>query len=254
MKNFQRVCFMSVLFLMSLTNNAFTEEKQYIVGVENIDYLPHYTGEHNQYTGFSRELFDAFARKKGYHFIYKPLPLKRLFSEFLDGQTDFKYPDNPDWSANLKKDKNIHYSTPVVSSVTGVMVLPENKTNNLEKFKNLGTMMGFTPTAYTELIKAGKIVNTDASETDFVSLLKIAILKRVDGVYIASDVGAYHLREILKTPDALVFNPNLPYDIQKFSLSSVKYPEIIGEFNEFLIKEKEFVERLKSEHRIIEKH
>jgi len=45
-------------------------------------------------------------------------------------------------------------------------------------------------------------------------------LKHVDGFYIAIDVGAYHLREILKKTDALIFNPNLPYDVQRYSLSS----------------------------------
>jgi len=186
------------LFFITLTGNSSAGEKSYLVGVENIDYLPHYTGENNQYKGFSRVLLDTFARKSGYHFTYRPLPLNRLFKEFLDGKADFKYPDNPDWSADLKKEKNVCYSMPVVSAITGVMVLPENKTHGLEKFGTLGTMMGFTPTAYNRLIKEGNFRKMEAAANDFATLLNMGILKRVDGVYLAIDVGTYQLREILK--------------------------------------------------------
>jgi ABC-type amino acid transport substrate-binding protein len=254
MRKSQMISLMSAFFLFSmiLAGSGLAQEKAYVIGVENIDYLPHYTGENNQYTGFSRVLLDAFAQKMGYHFTYTPLPLNRLFREFLGGKTDFKYLDNPDWSADLKKDQTVYYSTPVVSAITGIMVVPENKAQPLEQFETLGTMMGFTPTAYMKLIKEGKVKKTELAATDFTTLLNMGMLKRVDGVYIAIDVGAYHLREILKKPDALVFNPNLPYDVQKYSLSSLKYPEIINEFNEFLIKEKAFLDQLKKQHRIVE--
>lgn len=244
--------FCCVILILLISAMAGAEDKTYIIGVENIDYLPHYTGENNQFAGFSRVLLDAFAKKMNYRFIYKPLPLRRLFSEFLDKKTDFKYPDNPNWSADLKKGITIRYSTRVVGAVTGVMVLPEKRTTGPEEFRELGTMMGFTPTAYTELIEAGKIRKTEAGATDFSSLLKMALMKRVDGVYLAIDVGAYHLREILKKPGALVFNPNLPYDVQEYSLSSLKYPEIISEFDTFLTEEKAFVDKLKQEHHITE--
>jgi ABC-type amino acid transport substrate-binding protein len=254
MRKSQTVFLITALFLFSMigAGTSLAQEKTYVIGVENIDYLPHYTGENNQYTGFSRVLLDAFAQKTGCHFTYMPLPLNRLFREFLEGNVDFKYPDNPDWSADLKKDQTVYYSTPVVSAVTGIMVLPENKAQPLEQFETLGTMMGFTPTAYMKLIKEGNVKKTESASTDFATLLKMGMLKRVDGVYIAIDVGAYQLREILKKPDALVFNPNLPYDVQKYSLSSLKHPEIINEFNEFLVKEKAFADQLKTEYHIVE--
>ena len=92
----------------------------------------------------------------------------------------------------------------------------------------------------------------EAAATDFAGLLKMARLKRVDGVYITVDVGNYHLQEITQKPGALIFNPDLPYDIQEFSLSSIKFPEVIREFDKFMKEEKVFVEQLKKEYHIMD--
>ena len=93
-----------------------------IVGVEQVDYLPHYGQDNrNQYTGFARELFDAFAQHSGYQLLYKPLPVKRLYRAFLtDLSVDFKYPDHPQWKSALKKSQPPFYSDPVVSYTDGV--------------------------------------------------------------------------------------------------------------------------------------
>ncbi len=45
-------------------------------------------------------IFRYFAQSKGHTFIYKALPVKRLFGEFLDSVLpELKYPDNPYWSS-----------------------------------------------------------------------------------------------------------------------------------------------------------
>jgi len=251
MKKLKAIWFASIFFLAFFPSGIFAEEKSYVIGVEDIDHLPYYKGEKIRYEGFSRVLLDRFAEKQHYRFTYRPLPIKRLFRDFVKQKFDFKYPDNPGWSADMKKGKNIRYSTSAVSVVTGVMVLPENRTRPLEKFRTLGCMMGYTVSAYADLIKAGKVRKVEVGTTDFASLLKMAKLKRVDGVYITVDVGNYHLREIVKDPDALIFNPSLPYDVYKFSLSSIKHPEVIEEFDEFMTEEKAFVEQLKKEHHIM---
>ncbi len=193
MKKLKAIWFVSVFFLTFFPNGIFAEEKSYVIGVENVDHLPYYKGEKGQYEGFSRVLLDRFAEKRHYRFKYRPLPIKRLFKYFVKQKVDFKYPDNPGWSADMKKGKNIRYSTPAVSVVSGVMVLPENRTRPPEKFKKLGCMMGYTPSAYMDLIRAGKVKKVEAAATDFAGLLKMARLKRVDGVYITVDVGNYHL-------------------------------------------------------------
>jgi len=252
--NCRPVIYFSWLLFLSvfLVGDCFSNEKKYIIGVEDINYLPHYLTEKGEYIGFSRQLLDTFSNKYAYRFIFRPLPVKRLFSEFVSGALDFKYPSNPNWSDELKKGRQFIYSLPAAKVIEGIMVLPHNKAFGLKQFKTLGTMMGFTPTIYRDLIKNGQIRKIEFAAVDFARLLRVVTMNRVDGVYIAIDVGNYQLSEILKEPDALVFNPNLPYDVQNFCLSTNRHPEIIKAFDEFLIEERAIIEQLKMKHGIHE--
>ena len=92
------------------------------------DYLPIYKGDSSGYTGCARRLLDSFASKSGHTFTYKALPVARLHIEFAARETrDFKFPDNPHWSCDVKKDTKIYYSKGTVSVVEGLMLLPTNK-------------------------------------------------------------------------------------------------------------------------------
>lgn len=84
-----------------LITGAFSAE--YTVGVEAINYAPFYSDEGGDYSGFARDLLDLFAERQGCRFVYKPLPVKRLFSSLLNKSVDFKFPDNPDWQMTMKK-------------------------------------------------------------------------------------------------------------------------------------------------------
>lgn len=92
------------------------------------DYLPIYKGDGSGYTGYARRLLDSFASKSGHTFTYKALPVARLHIEFAARKTlDLKFPDNPHWSCDVKKDTKIYYSKGTVSVVEGLMLLPTNK-------------------------------------------------------------------------------------------------------------------------------
>lgn len=226
------------------SGSALAEPKTYTVGVEDLEYYPQYSHQGEECTGFGCALLDAFAKSKGYKFEYKILPVNRLFFKFLKGNTlDFKYPDNAHWEAQQKAAVKVHYSKPVMPFIDGVVVHPDFKGRGLKQFKVLGTMTGFTPWSYLDLIKNKQV--TVFENDSFVSLLKQAQLKRVDGAYINIEVAKYQLKEVLHQPNSLVFDPDLPHTKDFYFLASVKHPQIIQEFNEFLLKEKELYERIR---------
>lgn len=224
------------LFNLPAASAAPVPQKTFTVGVEDLEYYPQKSHRGNEFIGFGRELLDAFARSRGYTFAYKILPLNRLFLENLKHQSlDFQYPDNSYWEAQLRKGVTVYYSKPVMPYVDGVMVLPENKGRGVNNFKALGTMTGFTPWNYLDLIKQKRV--TVFENDSFLALLKQVSLKRVDGAYINVEVAKYQLREMLHQPDSLVFDPDLPHTRDFYYFSSVKHPRVIQEFNAFLATE-----------------
>ncbi len=224
------------------------EAPTFIIGVDDTEYYPMYGYQDGNYVGFARELLDAFASDSGYSFQYRPFPILRLYKEFLVNRTvDFKYPDNTFWKSDLKKGKQIHYSTPVVEYIDGVMVLPENKGRGIGSFKSLGTVLGFTPWEYLEAIQTGKI--KEDSTTTYRGIIKKTIAKRIDGAYSCIAVLKYQL-ENMNMQGALVFDPSLPHTQSSYRLSSIKHPDIIQKFSFWLVKRKAFIDKLKEKYHV----
>ena len=223
--------------------------KEYIVGVENLDYLPYYSGVKNEYKGLAKDLLDAFAEKQGITFKYKVIPVRRLFKALLDQSVDFKFPDNPYWQGEMKKGKNIVYSDAVVNTIDGIMVLPARKGMGVKKLKKIGTVMGFTPWEYKGDIDKGIIKLSENS--NFSGLLTQVIKKRIDGAYINPVVAGYQLEKMNKK-EQLVFDSGLPYAKNDYQLSTIKQKDIIDAFNLFLKKNKALVDELKAKYSITE--
>lgn len=220
----------------------------FVVGVEDLNYYPQYNSEGKQFTGFAREILDAFAKDRGYSFIYKPLPVARLYDSFLAGELDFKYPDDPNWQQGARKGKAISYSDPVVTYIDGVLVTPDNKGKGKAALKVLGTVRGFTPWDYMGEINKGALRVQEVN--DFSSSLQQGMAKRVDGVYMNVDVGNYQLREVLKKPGGLVFDEGLPHTKSAYKLSSLKHAKVIAEFSDFMKKNKAQVDALKKKYQL----
>jgi polar amino acid transport system substrate-binding protein len=235
---------LAALLCIGWGSAGLAQQKTFTVGVEDLEYYPQYSHKGNEFIGFGRELLDAFAKSKGYKFEYKILPLNRLFLENLKNKSlDFQYPDNGYWESQLRKGVTVHYSKPVMPFIDGVLVLPENKGRGLKNFKVLGTMTGFTPWNYLDLIKQKRV--TVFENDGFIALLKQVSLKRVDGAYINVEVAKYQLRETLHQPDALVFDPDLPHTKDFYYVSSVKHPKVIQELNAFLASERALYEQIR---------
>ena len=82
-----------LLFWVAISARA-EDKKNFIVGVQDYkQYQPYSFIKEKKYQGFNRVLLDMFAESKGYHFQYKPYPIKRLLNNLIYGKVDFKYPD-----------------------------------------------------------------------------------------------------------------------------------------------------------------
>jgi polar amino acid transport system substrate-binding protein len=251
-KEFQFVILASLALLLAGNRPLIAgETKTYIIGVQNFqEYLPYSEYKNNTYTGFNRKVLDLFADAMNYKFIYRPIPLKRLYKEFVELRVDLKYPDNAYWSKDIKKNSNVHYSDPLVQYIDGAMVHPQNKGKGIAKVKKLGVVGGFTPFAYLKFIKNGEIEVKEVF--DYKNLLKLTIHRRLDGAYSNICVSKYYLRSLFKESDALVFDPDLPHTKSTRHLSSIKYPQIIKEFNSFLKKNEKVVNALKKKYSVEE--
>ena len=232
--------------LMLLGSGVATAKETLVIGVEGLYYLPLSSYENGVYRGFARDLFDAFARDRGYAIEYRALPVPRLYASFFEGQVDFKFPDNANWKQDQRAGRKIHYSDPVAAFIDGTSMLPEKKIDSPDQIKRLGTMGGFTPWAWMDRIETGQ---TRLSEnTHLAALVRQALAGRVDGVYASVAVVNYQLDHVLKRPGALVFNPALPYSRDDYHLSTLKRPEILGEFNDWMRKNRDRIATLKQKY------
>lgn len=230
------VFFSLSLCLCLLPFSSVSASEIYTIGVGDYDYYPHHRYANREYTGFAREVLDLFAAKHKMTFLYRALPWKRVVSENVKGGLDFVFPDNPHWDTDKKNGIKVHYSNPAVQYIDGVMVLPENMDKRVEELKSLGTVMGFTAWIYRDRISSGQIRLDESYH--YASLLKMVLLKRIDGAYTEISVAKYVLREDIGKPDALIFNFGLPHTKDFYHLSSIKHPNILKEFDKFLDTEK----------------
>ena len=233
---------------LSFTPSGFAQTTL-VVGVENVKYFPHYDNKNGEYIGYARAILDAFAEQHEYKFDYRVLPVKRLYREFFAEQIiDLKYPDNRYWGQDLKKNLPIRYSTSVVDYIDGTMVLPDRLGNSVEDLQTLGTIRGFTPWDYFDSMQSNMIKVSENRDID--TLLSQVLRGRIGGAYINIAVANYHLSQVLKKPGALVFDANLPHTKSGYHLSSLKHPEVIQQFSQFLQLNRNRVSALQKQYKV----
>lgn len=240
----------SLIFLSSLASAKSEETQRFVVGVQNFhDYSPYSSFVDNTYSGFNRELLDAFARDYGDEFVYMALPIKRLYRQFLDGTVDFKYPDNAIWSSTRKEGHNILYSDPIVSFVDGVIVLNKNKPMRLDAFNKLGMIAGFTPSPYLKHIddKRLEIFETRSLEP----LVKMLTTGRIDGIYTNLAVMRNHVTHQHDQTAPMSMSQTLPHVTGTRHLSTKLYPGMIVEFNQFLKQNRKLVNEIKQKYGLL---
>jgi hypothetical protein len=217
--------------------------RTFMVGVEELDYYPVYAVQKGEYVGAAREILDAFAQAKGYVFTYRPLPIKRLYAELLAGGIDFKFPDNPSWASDVKQGQPLAYSQPVIGYIDGVLVRPEDVGRGSGSVRLLGTVSGFTPFAWLDLIRQGKVQVKENPRMDL--LLKQVAMERLDGAYASVAVANYQLDATLGTPDALAFDSSLPHSRDYYRLSTLKQAKVVAEFDAWMAANAGLVKAIK---------
>lgn len=245
MTSLHRRVFVLALATLSALPAFSAPPKTIVVGVENLAFQPHYGTANGEYTGYFRDLMDAFAKAEGLKVVYKPMDIDDLYTAFFKGQVDFKYPDDAAWRADARKGMKISYSKPSVAYVDGTLRLAEKKDLTVSKIKTLGKPAGFFTPPYSSAVESGMKVVEFNSTQELIDALRAG---KIDAAYHNIDVALYYARQA-KIKD-VAFAPDLPMIQSDYRLSSYKYPEVISKFDAFVDKEKEFCDKLRDKYQI----
>ena len=243
LKHFKIVLITSLFYF----NFLFAEpQKTYTISVENISYSPYFsTDSYGNYSGFSRDLFDLFAKKNNIHLIYQSMPVARLLKDFFNGNIDLKFPDVEAWQKESRVNKNIIYSNNVVEFIDGIVVKVENKDKDLSFLKVLGTIRGFDPSVYKM-----KGIRIDES-SNIPELIDKLNNDKVDAVFFNVSVAIHYINNNTQYKNKFMFKRDFPYLREYYKLSTLKNKEIITKFNYFLKKHEKDIKELKKKNGII---
>lgn len=136
----------------------------------------------------------------------------------------------------------------MVHYVDGVSVVPARMGKGVESLKTLGIVRGFTAFDYLDKIKANTISTQENG--DFAALLRTTLAGRNDGAYGNIAVVQYTLRETLREPGALVFDPALPHTKGAYHLSTLAHKDIIDAFNAWMKSNVGDVAKLKAKYQV----
>ncbi|MCV2886512.1 transporter substrate-binding domain-containing protein [Aestuariibacter sp. AA17] len=235
------LCVLIAFWTSGLSVVAQDKAQTFIVGVEKIDYYPHYNFQHGSDKGYAWALLEAFAEAHNYKFVYQPLPVARLKRELTKGTVDFAYPDNAKWHHDESPHKA--YSKPLTIAMGGTMVRKDWLPGTLDRFESLSVPRGFTPVKWLELAKNNKVTLVEVNDSR--AALELVLKGRVTGADIEYHV-AKNLLTIMNQADTLALAPSLPYDTVGFSLSSNQHPEVVESLSAFIESNPTFITHLKS--------
>jgi hypothetical protein len=217
----------SFLSVINLPANALT------LGVEATNYSPYYyLSDEQKYQGAAREIFDLFSEVNQLKVSYDPMPVPRLFNEFVNGNIDLKFPDNPLWSNSLKTEVKVFYSKAVFNVNESLLILKQKNTEiTKEKIKKVGTILGFSLPGIAKPVanKEFETVKTKGIE----QLIHMLVSERVQGVYFNESV-ALDIAKKLYPETQLSTHSQYPPFQYAYHLSSINHPELITQFNQFL--------------------
>lgn len=234
------ICF----FVFCLNLGKVAQADNFVVGVEDLQYYPYFDFASDN-NSFARALLDQFAKDNDHHITYLPLPIKQFPKWLFEENIDFKFPDNARW----QEKNNIHhlkiiYSDEVLELIAGTLVLEKNSNKDIASFKSIGTVTGFYPTLWLDKIAQGKVsIFEDPSPTILVQYLLRGL---IDGLDIDLAVANNEFRK-LNLDEKIVFSNQIEQEVYSYQLSTVKYPEILIQFNQWQVEKRKFIEALKVE-------
>lgn len=215
---------------------------KFVIGVEDVSYYPYFDFTSNK-TSFAKELFDQFAEDSGHQISYLPLPIKQFPRWLYEENIDFKFPDNARWQAKSNIHQlSIHYSDEIVALIAGTVIMEKNQFKEENFFKTIGTITGFEPTLWSLHIEQNKVTIYEDSSSKI--LVKHLVSGFVNGLDIDLAVANDGLQK-LHIHHELIVSDQLAKQVYAYRMSTVKYPEIIKQFNQWLVQRRKFVENLK---------
>jgi|TARA_R100000049_G_C1955726_1_gene110019 hypothetical protein len=221
----------------------------YSVVVQDIDYYPIYKADlaSNEYSGYLRDLMDAFAAAEAIRFEYKVRPVRRMIWEYTRGLYDFALPDHPNWNKSEKLGMELSYSPPLLHFADGLYVLRENAGITREQMADYGTIHGFTPWKFQNRIDQGDVELITASSPE--NLVLMALAGRVEVINLAAPVAEYHFRNLDATGRFETAAHLLPVSLSSYHLSSARHPDIINALADFLEQNPEIPRQLQEKYR-----
>jgi hypothetical protein len=242
------------LILMFFNKPVFScEKKVYTIGVQAIDYTPHYNFGSDNRANFFNEFVTWLSQKTGCEFQIKPLPIKRLKLAFEQkNDIDFIYPDNPNWHDNTNIN-NVYqkriFSQPIAIALGGTIVKESNKKVSLGEFEFLAFPRGFTPVAWLALQQKYEIKFREV--TDAKAALLMVQSNRVDGADIEYNVAQYIIKKY--NLSSMVLAKNLPFTPTDFHLATLTQPGMMKKINTLILNNKKDINKMKLKVNLIEK-
>jgi polar amino acid transport system substrate-binding protein len=235
------VILVRILFIMAMNMQV----QALTLGVEETNYAPYYylNGE-RQYQGAAREIFDLFSKINNLEIHFNPMPVPRLFNEFVKGGVALKFPDNPLWSASLNSTIKVYYSEAVFNVNESLLVLKQDEPEiDKENIKIVGAILGFSIPGIAKPVANNEFKTIKTRKVE--QLIHMLVSKRVQGVYFNESV-AQDLTKNMYPNESLIRHSKYPAFQYAYHLSSIKYPKLIKAFNAFLISHAKQVNAIRS--------
>lgn len=222
-------------------------QKIFIVGVEQTNKEPiSYINSDGDYQGIYREFLDKFAKDHNYHFIYKPMKLNNLFTSLYDRTIDFKFPDNPVWRSADKRAHRILYTHKIHFYLEGLYVKPENIDRTIDSINSVGLITDVVLWSLHHYLEVNSIKIRRANNC--LALVQQVLVGELDAMVCEHFLVKYALKTLEMPQDSLVFNVNLPFVDDYYSLSTIMHQDVIEQFNIWFAKNTNFLKTLYSKH------
>ncbi|WP_275797903.1 hypothetical protein [Aliiglaciecola sp. CAU 1673] len=218
------------------------------VGIQQINHYPHYDITSGHFRGFAADLLALFTEHEGLQLSYVALPVKRQ-SAALEDSVDLLYPDNPKWQALREGDDGRFFSQEVIRILGVSLVKPDLADITIDKVKTLAVVRGFTPTLWMDLQPDYRFQFVEVS--DNLTAAMMALKDRVTAAEGEYNV-LFHQLKRLSLADSLVVARQLPVSHVGYHLSSLKYPQIINRFDQFLVDQRQQIDELIEQYGLIQ--
>ena len=217
----------------------------YVVAMPIQNFSPQYQVKADKKSGFLPIILKKFSKDKGVELKIVSLPVKRYIQMVIDGKVDFILPDNKTWlhNDNLKK---FIFSDPIMQSRVSYFSHEENS-KSIKDIKSIATISGYTLDYFSKEIKNKKIKVNELQKIE--SLMSFINQKRADLGYFHDDILEDYLLRNKKLK--LKKRSDIKSDLFTYHLSTIKHPEIINQFNQWMKENQSWIKE-KKEHYLID--